>query len=130
MYPYNIRKELVEEEITSERFIPEIPRREPDNRQEDGLRKNHHGNPPNRRPPDFIPKHEQEHGSVSKFIDQGAIQNCLFSMTYVWFRGGRGAWIYPTFIGKRSLSGYEWTRFGWTFAGYDLGLIESFRCFG
>ena len=78
-------------------------------------------------PPSFIPQQRQEAGVFA--VDPGAIRNCMFRNTYIWLNNGRGFWIYPTYVGRNSVSGFRWNGFRWTYYGTDLGRITSFQCF-
>ncbi len=82
--------------------------------------------PPTTPPPSTIPQQSQ----VQLFaVDQGAMQGCLYRFTYVWLNNRQSFWFYPTFVGRRSVSGYRWTGFMWVYFGIDLRRIESFQCF-
>lgn len=83
-----------------------------------------HDHHPPGHPPDRIP---EKRASVYA-VDPGAIRNCLHRNTYVWLINGSSFWMYPTFVGRKSVSGYRWTRFGWAYIGIDLDLIETFYC--
>lgn len=75
-------------------------------------------------PPSFTPSQ----GVQTFAVDAGAIQGCLFRFTYVWLR--RDAfWFFPTFIGRRSVSGFRWNGRRWAYYGIDLRHIQSFQCF-
>ena len=75
-------------------------------------------------PPSFTPTQ----GVQTFAIDSGAIQGCLFRFTYVWLR--RDAfWFFPTFVGRRSISGFRWNGRRWSFFVIDLRHIQSFQCF-
>ena len=62
-------------------------------------------------------------------MDPGAIRGCLFRNTFIWLENGRSFWFYPTFVGRRSVSGFRWNGFMWTYYGTDLDRIASFQCF-
>ncbi len=62
-------------------------------------------------------------------IDPGAIRQCMYTYVYIWLENGQNFWFYPTFVGRRSISGYRWTRFGWAYTGFDLDMIQSFYCY-
>ena len=77
-------------------------------------------------PPSFVPQRQ----SVGVFaVDPGSIRGCLFRNTYVWLNNGNGFWFYPIFVGRRSVSGFRWNGFMWTYYGTDLERISSFQCF-
>ncbi len=82
------------------------------------------GMKPTGAPPRQIP----EKRATLYAVDPGGIRPCLYNYTYVWLTNGRSFWFYPTFVGRESVSGYRWSRYGWTFIGFDLSLIESFTC--
>lgn len=75
-------------------------------------------------PPAFIP--QQPIGIFA--VDPGAIRNCLFRFTYIWPHRDRGFWMFPTFVGPRSVAGFRWTGFNWVYFGMDLRDIQSFTC--
>ncbi len=78
-------------------------------------------------PPQYIP--EKRSGGASLYaVDPRAIKGCQGNFTYVWLRNGRSFWMYITFVGRQSVSGYRYSRFGWTYSGIDLQSIESFSC--
>lgn len=80
--------------------------------------------PPTSPPPSFVPQQQVEAFAV----DPGGIRGCLFRFTYVWLRGNRQFWFYPTFVGRNSVAGYRWTGFWWVYFGTDLRQIQSFTC--
>jgi len=75
-------------------------------------------------PPDYVPARAR----ASRAVDPGAISGCLNSFMYVWLTNGQAFWMFPTFVGRRSISGFRWSRFGWVYTGFDLRLVESFFC--
>lgn len=87
---------------------------------------NPQGGAPSSPPPNFVPQRQ----SASVFaVDPGAIRSCLFRNTFVWLNNGRSFWLFPTFVGRNSVSGFRWNGFMWTFYGTDLRRIASFQCF-
>lgn len=86
------------------------------------------GGPQNISPPGPPPSFTPQQGVQTFAIDPGAIQGCLFRFTYIWLR--RDAfWFFPTFVGRRSVSGFRWNGRRWSFFGIDLRHIQSFQCF-
>lgn len=85
------------------------------------------GGPPTAPPPSFVPTQTQQAQAFA--IDPGSIRGCLFRYTYVWLRGPGQFWFYPTFVGRRSVSGYRWNGFRWVYFGISLRQIQSFTCF-
>ncbi|MDT8862182.1 hypothetical protein N0O92_18385 [Alkalihalobacillus sp. MEB130] len=82
--------------------------------------------PPTTPPPAFVPAQTQQ---VEAFaVDPGSIRRCLFRFTYVWLRNRQQFWFYPTFIGRRSISGFRWTGSRWVYFGISLQEIQSFTC--
>ncbi len=61
-------------------------------------------------------------------VDPGGIMNCLYNYTYVWLVNGSSFWFFPTFVGEKSIAGYRWGFFGWSYLGFDLKLIDFFTC--
>jgi len=80
--------------------------------------------PPPGPPPAYIP--QQPPGVFA--VDPGAINRCLFRFTFIWPQRQRGFWMYPTFVGPRSIAGFRWTGFNWVYFGMDLRDIQSFTC--
>lgn len=77
-------------------------------------------------PPSFVPQRQ----NVGIFaVDPGSIRGCLFRFTYVWLNNGNSFWLYPIYVGRRSISGYRWNGFRWTYYGTDLERISSFQCY-
>ncbi|MCT8138062.1 hypothetical protein H1D32_10005 [Anaerobacillus sp. CMMVII] len=83
--------------------------------------------PPTSPPPAFTPTQTQQVGTFA--VDPGAIRGCLFRYTYVWLTNRQQFWFYPTFVGRRSVSGYRWNGWMWVYFGIDLRRISSFQCF-
>ena len=88
------------------------------------------GGPPSA-PPNFIPSQpqSQQFGATPLAIDPGAIRPCLYRFVYIWPRRERGFWAWLSFVGPRSISGFQWYRNRWRFFGMDLRNISSFQCF-
>ncbi|MDR3238466.1 MAG: hypothetical protein LBT44_00015 [Clostridiales bacterium] len=81
------------------------------------------------KPSDPPPRDIPEKSAVSLFkIDSGAIRGCLFRNTYVWLKNGVDFWFFPVYIGRNSISGFRWTRYGWAYTGVDLSWIDYFQC--
>lgn len=85
------------------------------------------GQAPTSPPPSVTPMKTQTPGL--KAVDPGAIRGCLYRYTYVWPRYGFPYWFYPTYVGRRSVSGYRWNGFMWHYFGTDLRSIDSFSCY-
>ncbi|MGO4886247.1 hypothetical protein ACJ2A9_00685 [Anaerobacillus sp. MEB173] len=84
------------------------------------------GGPPTAPPPTYTPAPPGDVGLYA--VDPGAIRGCLYRYTYVWLTNRQQFWFYPTFVGRRSVSGYRWTGFYWVYFGIDLRQISSFTC--
>ncbi|RSK29357.1 hypothetical protein EJF36_12050 [Bacillus sp. HMF5848] len=85
--------------------------------------------PPSSPPPSFVPAESQQLQQAETFaVDPGSIRGCLFRFTYIWLRDGQQFWFYPTFVGRRSVSGYRWNGFRWLYFGISLRQIRSFTC--
>nr|WP_052221592.1 hypothetical protein [Clostridium homopropionicum] len=83
-------------------------------------------------PPSFTPSQTQAQsfgGIGVQAVDPGAIRRCLYRFTYVWLDNGRSFWIFPVFVGRRSLAGYRWNGRRWVYFGIDLRRIDSFVCY-
>ncbi|MFD0049053.1 hypothetical protein ACFVHQ_06970 [Actinomycetes bacterium NPDC127524] len=79
-------------------------------------------------PPVHIPYESQ--GPQLNAVDPGSLRGCLYRYTYIWLRGGRSFWYYPTYIGRSSVAGYRWKPNSrqWTYYGIDANEIRSFEC--
>ncbi|MEI5906364.1 transporter [Bacillus spongiae] len=77
-------------------------------------------------PPATIPSEAQS--AQLSAVDPGAIIRCRYRYTYIRLNSGRSFWYYPTFIGRRSMSGYRWNGFMWLYYGVDLRRVRSFTC--
>ncbi len=86
------------------------------------------GGPQNISPPGPPPSFTPEQGVQTFAIDSGAIQGCLYRFTYIWLRR-EAFWFFPTFVGRRSVSGFRWNGRTWSYFGIDLRHIQSFQCF-
>lgn len=80
--------------------------------------------PPAGPPPSFVPTQQ----ATTFAVDPGGIRRCLFRYTYVWLNNGQHFWLYPIFVGRRSVAGWRWTGFTWVYFGIDLRQIQSFTC--
>ena len=78
-------------------------------------------------PPEHIPSKTAAAANAGA-KSAGACADCVGRHTYIWLKNGAGFWLYPTYSGKRSLSGYRWTLRGWTYAGVILDWIDFFQC--
>ncbi|MFD2639196.1 hypothetical protein [Piscibacillus salipiscarius] len=83
--------------------------------------------PPQGPPPSFTPQQGGQYGVQA--VDPGSIRGCLYRYTYVWLDNRQRFWFYPTYVGRRSVSGYRWTGFFWVYYGVDLRRIDSFQCY-
>ena len=81
------------------------------------------GEAPTSPPPPYIPE------QAPYRVDPGSIRNCKNKYTYIWLKDGSSFWYYPTYIGRRSISGYRWIGFMWVYYGTDLKRIDSFICY-
>lgn len=84
------------------------------------------GEAPTSPPPSFVPQ-KQNVGAYA--VDPGSIRGCLHHNTYVWLTNGSAFWLYPTFVGRNSISGFRWNGHMWTYYGTDLNRISSFQCY-
>lgn len=83
------------------------------------------GGPPTGAPPSFQPQQ-----SPSLFmIDPGAIRSCINQYVYIWLEDGRSFWAWLTFVGRRSIAGWQWVRNRWVYFGTDINNISSFVCY-
>ncbi|WP_432352631.1 hypothetical protein [Sporosarcina sp. A2] len=63
-------------------------------------------------------------------VDPGGIQGCMYRYTYIWTSRRKGFWFYPTFVGRTSVAGYQWSNQWrrWMYTGIDLNRIDQFTC--
>jgi len=83
---------------------------------------NPNGQPPGP-PPPYIPD------QTPYRVDPGSIRGCKRKYTYIWLDNGNSFWFYPTYVGRKSISGYRWYGFFWLYYGVDLNRVQSFVCF-
>lgn len=64
-------------------------------------------------------------------VDGRALKPCIHKFTYIWLENGEEFWMYPTYVGRRSISGCRWNSrcYRWDYFGIDLDNIESFVCY-
>lgn len=96
--------------------------------------------PPSGPPPNFTPTKGQGkkmnlgatptsgNNPTTFAVDPGAIFPCVNRFVYIWPTNGPGFWAYVTFVGKRSIAGWRFTRRGFRYFGIDLRNIEEFFC--
>ena len=86
--------------------------------------------PPMGPPPSFTPeKPKSFDGIQTKAVDPGSIRPCRFRFVYIWPERGRPFWMFVTFVGPRSVAGWRWNGFSWSYFGIDINRIDSFMCF-
>ncbi len=85
--------------------------------------------PPSGPPPTIMPQLSGPQGIGVKAVDPGSIRRCRFRFVYLQLRNGREFWIWLTFVGKRSISGWRWTGRRWVYFGVDLTQLDSFYCY-
>ncbi|HOS70697.1 MAG TPA: hypothetical protein PL076_11450, partial [Bacillota bacterium] len=79
--------------------------------------------PPSGPPPSMTPQLAGPQGIGTLAVDPGSIRRCRFSFVYLQLRNGREFWIWLTFVGRRSISGWRWTGRRWVYFGVDLRQI-------
>lgn len=84
--------------------------------------------PPSGPPPSVAPQLGGPQGIGVLAVDPGSIRRCRFRFVYMQLRNGREFWMWLTFVGRRSVSGWRWTGRRWVYFGVDLRQIESFYC--
>ncbi len=88
---------------------------------------------PSSPPPNFTPSKSsqsaQTQGVSAKFVEPGTIRPCVFRFVYIWPTRGRGFWAWLTYVGRRSVAGFQWNGRRWVYFGMDLRRIDSFQCF-
>jgi len=82
------------------------------------------GGAPRTAPPNFVPTRQ-----ITPFrVDSSSIRNCLGRFTYVWLNNGNEFWMFPIQVSRNTVTGFRWSRFGWTFFGVSLNQIDAFMC--
>ncbi len=119
MYPYNFNNEEKLEEQVEINQRP--PFGEPDTEypfEEDF---------PRGLPPSYVPNLG---GPTLRAVDPNSMRGCMRKFTYVSLENGSSFWFYPTFVGRRSVSGYRWSRRRnqWIYTGIDLRDVRRFSC--
>ncbi len=84
--------------------------------------------PPTSAPPSQTPQYPEQ--SMLR-VDPGGIRGCMYRFTYVWTSRRHGFWFFPTFVGRTSVAGYQWSDQWrrWVYTGIDLDRIDQFTCF-
>ncbi|MFC3767891.1 collagen-like protein [Paenibacillus sp. GCM10012303] len=77
-------------------------------------------------PPAQIPQKPLSAGTFA--LDPGAIAHCRFKFTYIWQRNGAEYWMFITFVGRTSISGWRWMGGRWMRFSVDLHSIEASAC--
>lgn len=81
-------------------------------------------------PPSFTPQKQQKNNPSLYKIDAGGIKGCLYHWVYIWpMNGGRGYWLFLTYVGRKSIAGYRFNGHRYVYGGVDLDSIESFECY-
>jgi len=84
--------------------------------------------PPSGPPPSVTPQLGGPQGIGVLAVDPGSIRRCRYRFVYMQLRNGREFWVWLTFVGRRSVSGWRWTGRRWVYFGVDLRQIDSFYC--
>lgn len=100
--------------------IPPPFQKPPTGGQEDG--------PPMGPPPSVTPKKSEAEVELTA-VDPGSLKPCRYRYVYIWLKNGKSFWVWLTYVGKTSISGWRWTGFYWVYFGIDLKKIESFICY-
>lgn len=80
--------------------------------------------PPRSAPPNQIPSRQ----IAPLRVDASSIRHCIGSFTYVWMQNGDEFWMFPVQVSQNTVSGFRFTRFGWSFTGVSLNRIDAFTC--
>jgi hypothetical protein len=62
-------------------------------------------------------------------VGSQGIRGCINRNTYVWMDNGSEFWFFPTFVGRQTIIGFQWRRFGWIYNVIDSRRIRTFQCF-
>lgn len=93
---------------------------------EPGFRMGPRQGPPDTPPPRITPSLD---AADIRAVDPGAIRRCLYRFTFVMLNNNQRFWMWPVFVGRRSVAGFRWTGRRWVYFGIDLRRIASFRCY-
>lgn len=61
-------------------------------------------------------------------IEPSTLTPCAFKYTYLWLKNGESFWAYITSVGKKSVSGWKYTKNRWKQFGTRLTQIKKFTC--
>lgn len=82
--------------------------------------------------PDDLPPPPSEKPLVEKSVkavDPESITFCKYRYTYIWLENGHSFWMWLTYVGPTSISGFIWIGFAWAYFGTDVKNINSFVCY-
>ena len=80
------------------------------------------GGAPRSAPPSYTPAPSSRHRQV----DSAALSSCMFTNTYIWLKNGQSFWFFPTFVGRRTVSGFRWAHHRWVFVSFNINDMEAF----
>lgn len=83
---------------------------------------------PKNPPPNYTPKLSDVVAPHLTVVEFGAITPCIYRYTYIWLKNGQSFWSYLVFIGKTSVSGWEYRSGKWAYFSVDLKAIKNFIC--
>jgi glucan-binding YG repeat protein len=83
---------------------------------------------PKNPPPSYTPKLSDVAEPNLTTVESGAITPCIFRFTYIWLKSGISFWSYLAFIGKTSISGWQYKAGQWVYFSVDLKNIKNFIC--
>jgi hypothetical protein len=84
--------------------------------------------PPKNPPPSYTPKLSDVAEPNLTIVEFGAITPCIFRYTYIWLKNGQSFWSYLAFIGRTSISGWQYKSGQWVYFTVDLNSIKNFIC--
>lgn len=84
--------------------------------------------PPPTRVPAKPAQGRNAQGGTTFSVEPWSIRNCIGKFTYVWMRNGDQFWFFPIQVGRKTVAGFRWSRFGWAYVGISLDRIDMFTC--
>ena len=79
------------------------------------------GGAPRKSPPNYIPVHS----SKFKNVGYDLLSSNIFSNVFLWLNNGQSFWFFPTFVGRRIISGFRWHVDRWFFISLSINSIDS-----
>ncbi|WP_157729365.1 transporter [Tumebacillus algifaecis] len=81
-------------------------------------------------PPSYIPKKPYHAPGTPQplAVSPTSLRPCLRRYVYIWLHNGASFWFYPIYLDRRTVAGFRWNGFSWSYMGIDLRQIATFQC--